>query len=58
MGSAERSAGSDLVLILMGCLQPAAWRRGSQEDEELQRSDPESISSVGKLILGEERLLL
>ncbi|XP_037837268.1 inaD-like protein isoform X2 [Kryptolebias marmoratus] len=27
------------------------WRRDSQEEEELQRSDHESISSVGKLIL-------
>lgn len=32
--------------------EPAAWRRGLQDDEELQRSDLESISSVGKLIMG------
>ncbi|XP_015232051.1 PREDICTED: inaD-like protein isoform X1 [Cyprinodon variegatus] len=28
------------------------WRRASQDEEELQKSDHESISSVGRLILG------
>ncbi|MEQ2236935.1 hypothetical protein ILYODFUR_017725 [Ilyodon furcidens] len=35
-----------------GSKELQTWRRGSQEDEELQKSDHESISSVGKLILG------
>lgn len=45
-----------MYLYLFGGFCPQAWSREMQEEEDLQRSDHESIASVGKLILGERRV--